>query len=337
LEGYTLMGSPVDPQNQLPRLAVSLALGVSLTLVVALLGGVWIADRAMRPVKTITAAARSISDTGLGLRLRLERQDELGELASTFDNMLDRLEAAFERQRQFTADASHELRTPLTIVELEAGRALESRRSVQDYERALQVIRSENQLMTRLVNNLLTLARMDSGQVNLQKCRVDLSEIASDVVERLDSLSQARQARLELGELPELPILGDPILLVQMLTNLVENALKHAAGTGKFVRVETGARPGPAGPQAWVRVQDNGPGIPPEHLAHLFDRFYQVDKARARPDGLGEQDTSAAGAGLGLSIAQWIARAHNTEISVTSQLGQGAIFEVAFRLLMETG
>ena len=167
--GYILLADPIDPDNQLPRLFVSLTLGIG-TLAIAMIGGVWLADRVMRPVKTITHTAQTIGETDLSMRLHLEQKDELGELADTFDAMLDRLQAAFERQRQFTADASHELRTPLTIVELEASRAPAAQHSPADYERALSIIYSENQFaMIRLVNNLLTLARMDAGQVVLHK------------------------------------------------------------------------------------------------------------------------------------------------------------------------
>ena len=150
--GYFLIGNLVDPANQLPRLLASLSLGILLTLLIALVGGFWLADRAMRPVKTITHAAQAISETDLSLRLHLEQKDELGELADTFDEMLNRLQAAFERQRQFTADASHELRTPLTIVDLETSRALANHRTPQEYERVLKVVQSENQMMIRMVS-----------------------------------------------------------------------------------------------------------------------------------------------------------------------------------------
>ncbi len=137
--------------------------GSLLTLVIALVGGFWLADRAMRPVHTITQAARTIGETDLSRRLNMKSKDELGELANTFDAMLARLQAAFERQRQFVADASHELRTPLTIVNLETSRVLASRRSTEDYQHALTVIRSENDFMTSLVNDLLTAGSYGRG------------------------------------------------------------------------------------------------------------------------------------------------------------------------------
>ena len=335
LGGYLLLGTPVDPNHQLTRLLVTLSLGILITLTIALVGGFWLADRAMRPVKQITQAARSIGETDLSMRLHLKQKDEIGELADTFDGMLARLEAAFERQRQFTADASHELRTPLTIVELEAGRALAATRSPQEYNRALQVILSENHFMTRLVNNLLTLARMDAGQVVLQKQTLDLSDVTLEVVERLVPLAKKDGVRLSTGDLPELPIQGDRQFLMQMLNNLVENAIKYSVGDGKVVSVDTGSRESSNGRIAWVHISDNGPGISAEHIPHLFDRFYQVDKARTQQyeNDINQGDQSPSGAGLGLSIAQWIVQAHDGEIRVESESGKGTTFEVTFPIV----
>ena len=334
LVGYFLVGNPIDPGRQLPRLQVSLGLGSAFTLLAAMLGGFWMADRAIHPVKQITGAARTMSETDLSRRLNLNRRDELGELADTFDGMLARLQAAFERQRQFTADASHELRTPLSIVELEAGRALSARRSSQEYERVLQVIKSENQFMIRLVNNLLTLARMDSGQVALNKEELDISDVALEVVERLAPLAHQQGVRLITGELPELPVLGDHQYLAQMISNLIENGVKYSSGESRQVEASTGWRETRNVKEAWLRIVDNGPGIPAEHLPLLFDRFYQVDKARTRltSDAESEDDPELTGAGLGLSIAQWIAKAHDGEILVHSEPGGGSTFEVVLPL-----
>jgi len=336
--GYFLIGNMVDPGGQLPRLFFSLILGILITLAIALAGGFWLADRAMRPVKTITHAAQAIGESDLSMRLHLGRKDELGELANTFDEMLARLQAAFERQRQFTADASHELRTPLTIVELESSRALAAQRSPEEYGRALKVIQSENQFMIRMVNNLLTLARMDAGQVILHNESLDLSDVALEVVERLAPLATNEQVRLSAGDLPELAIMGDRQYLVQMLSNLVENAIKYAKGEDSRVRVETGSRESESGMLAWARVSDNGPGILPDHLPHLFDRFYQVDKSRTRQYGEheAEGERGPSGIGLGLSIAQWIAQAHGGEIHVQSETGKGSAFEVSLPMVAST-
>ncbi len=322
------LGSPADPYGLESRLLFTLIAGSLVTLIIALLGGYWLADRAMRPVRTITQAARSIGETDLSRRLNMKSKDELGELANTFDGMLARLQSAFERQRQFVADASHELRTPLTIVNLETSRALASKRKTEDYQHALDVIRSENDFMSNLVNDLLTLARMDAGQDELQKQPVDLSDVALETLERLSPLAARNGVRLEAGDLPEARILGDRQHLVQMVINLVENGIKYTDGHDKKVSIETGTR----GDDAWVRVSDNGPGIAPEHIPHLFDRFYRIDQARTQNNGASRQD-SPNGSGLGLSIVHWIVQSHGGEIKVESQVGDGTTFEARFKAI----
>jgi heavy metal sensor kinase len=320
--GFAILGSPFDPYGLNSRLLLTMFLGSLFTLAIAITGGLWLADRAMRPVHAITQAARTISETDLNRRLNMNGKDELAELANTFDGMLARLQAAFERQRQFVADASHELRTPLTIVNLESSRALASRRTPDEYQRALGVIRSENEFMSHLVNDLLTLARMDAGQLAMEKTRQDLSDVALEAVERLGSLAERKNVRLETGELPEVNIIGDRRYLLQMLSNLVENAIKYMAGDERRVRVETGLD----GDMGWARVSDTGAGISPEHLPHLFNRFYRVDEARSRSEA--EQQ---GGTGLGLAIVDWIVKAHGGEVHVESTPGAGTCFEVRFK------
>jgi signal transduction histidine kinase len=337
--GYLILGDPVDADGQLHRLLLTLVFGGLGTIILAQIGGYWLADRAMHPVKTITQAARQIGETDLSRRLNLGSHDELGQLANTFDEMLDRLQAAFDRQRQFTADASHELRTPLTIVGIEAGRTLSSPRKAAEYRQALGLIRSENEYMSRLVNNLLTLSRMDAGQTVLKMEPLDLSDLALEVVERMAPIAKNRGVELSTGELPEIIVLGDRQYLSQMISNLVENGIKYSLAEGGKVHVETGvsAEMGAeirASGYAWLRVTDNGAGIPAEHLPHLFDRFYQVDAARSRDTDSQEQATASgsSGTGLGLSIVQWIVKAHSGEIHVRSQAGEGSIFEVRLPL-----
>jgi len=332
-----MLGQPIDPVGQLNKLFFTLLLASLATLLVALLGGYWLATRAIRPVQMITRAAREIGETDLRKRLNLKSKDELGELADTFDQMLNRLEAAFDRQRQFTADASHELRTPLTIVGLEANRTLSRRRTPEEYENALQIIKAENEFMARLVNDLLTLARMDAGQTVLKFEVLDLSDLALEAVERLYPLAHNKGIELIAGDLPELKIMGDRQYLTQMLSNLVDNAIKYVNGNDKYVKVETGFRFVGASAQAWVNVEDNGPGIPPEHLPHLFDRFYRVDKARSRQSETiqdsGKDGERPSGSGLGLSIVQWIAQAHGGQVFVRSQVNKGTIFEIVLPLI----
>lgn len=337
LTGYLVLGTPLDPRGQLRRLFVTLIVLIGSTLILSLAGGFWLADRAMRPVKTIAAQARSIGETDLSQRFHLSQKDEIGQLAGTFDSMLARLEAAFARQRQFTADASHELRTPLTIIKLEASRALAAQQTVKEYQRALQVVQSENELMSRLVNDMLTLARMDAGPESLQKEPLDLSDLALEVVERLAPLAARQEVKLKTVDLPEVLMLGDRLSLTQMITNLVENAIKYTARNGpdktRLVLVETGTHPTQT--LGWVRVTDTGPGIPGEHLDHLFDRFYRVDASRSRADrnhNGSDAGVFPAGSGLGLAIVESIAKLHSGKIEVQSEPEKGSIFEIQFPL-----
>jgi signal transduction histidine kinase len=288
----------------------------------------------MRPVRLITRAAQSIGETDLSRRLRLKRRDELGELAATFDHMLDRLEAAFTRQRQFTADASHELRTPLTVVDLEVNRGLTTRQPPEEYERILAAVRAENAHMTRLVEDLLMLARADTNQAQLRPEPLDLSDVALDALERLAPLARERQVELVAGALPELRVVADRAALTRLFVNLIENGVKYAAtGTEARVTLTTGDDYAQGSAWAWARVADNGPGIPAEHLPHIFERFYRADAARDRGASLPDTDDGASGgSGLGLAIARWIAEAHGGSIGVSSVPGAGTVFEVRLRL-----
>ena len=325
-----LVGLP--RQYLIPFQAIWLFWGI-VALLIAAIGGYWLAGKALRPVKMITRIANEINATDLRRRLHLQRRDEFGELAATFDQMLSRLEAAFKRQTQFTADASHELRTPLTIIDLEITRALTQLERPEEYRQILEQIQAENEQMTYIVNNLLTLARADTGQLVLQREVVDISDIALACVERLLSLAQQCHITLSTGALPELLVPGDPQYLSRMLMNLIENAIKYTSGIGTRVHVELGCRQ-----ERWavMRVQDDGPGIAEEHLPSLFERFYRVDKARVRKieqTGVVAGKEEPGGTGLGLAIVQWIVQAHGGEIRVESKLGSGSTFQVELPLL----
>ncbi len=299
----------------------------SMALLGAAIGGYWLAGKVLRPIKMITRTANEINATDLRRRLHLQRRDEFGELAATFDHMLARLEAAFKRQTQFTADASHELRTPLTIIDLEINRALTQLERPEDYRRVLEQIQAENEHLMAMVNSLLLLARADTGQMTLDWQTVDLSDIALASVERLLPLARQSQITLATGDLPEVLVRGDPQYLGQMLTNLIENGIKYSRGSGKRVSVTLACEG-----EHWgmVRVQDDGPGIAEEYLPYLFERFYRVDKARSR--GMPENE-EPGGTGLGLSIVQWIVQAHGGDIRVESAIGVGSLFEVRLPLL----
>ena len=317
--GILQVGRPVAEVNAtLRQLALLLALAVPFTLLVASAGGLFLAARALDPIDRITRAAAAIGAEDLSRRLNFRTRDEVGQLAATFDRMLDRLERAFGRQRQFTADASHELRTPLTMLASQIDVALERERTPDEYIELLQSLREDGARMAQLVSELLTLARADAGQQLLAREELDLGELVRSVAEAMQPLAVQRGVQLNEDVKQQALVLGDQTRLTQLVINLVDNALRYTS-PGGTVSV---AVMGQAG-WATLRVEDTGVGIAAEHLPHLFERFYRADPARARTDG---------GAGLGLAIAQWITQAHGGQISVDSTLGQGTTFSVRIPL-----
>ncbi len=281
------------------------ALGLSAALGGALLG------RALRPVESIAAAASQIA-TGDDLSRRIPYDgppDELGQLTSIFNATLARLEKLFTAQRRFVADVSHELRTPLTVIQANVDLI---RRYGADPD-SLEAIGSESKRMARLVNDLLLLAQADAGELPLDLQDVELDTVVLEVFNQARLLDEAG-ARLALGRFEPVRVRGDNDRLKQLLLNLISNALKYTPPEGT-VRLDVWAEGG----EAVMQVADTGEGIPPEDLPHIFDRFYRVDKARARKHG---------GAGLGLSIAHWIAQAHGGRIAVESTVGVGTTFIV---------
>jgi signal transduction histidine kinase len=324
--GTLILGRPSAAVGELNRLMVTLLGAGVVALLAVAAGGYWLAGHAMRPVQAITRAAREIGETDLSRRLNLPNRDELGELAATFDTMLGRLDEAFRRQRQFTNDASHELRTPLTVVELELDRAMAQPGLPPKHLETLAAVRAEGAYMARLVNDLLTLARAEAGQAPLNPQSLDLGDLVLEVVERLLPLARRQGIEIAVGDLTLLPVFGDPLYLTQMLSNLVENAIKYSSGHTCHVTIDGGRSEVGRQRRVWVRVADTGPGIPAEHLPYLFDRFYRVDQMRS------EQDDAAngtlRGSGLGLSIVRWAARAHGGDVRVESEVGRGSVFEV---------
>jgi heavy metal sensor kinase len=303
----------------LDRLLLLMGLAVPLTLLLAVAGGLFLANRALVPIDRITRTAARIGAGDLSRRLALPASpDEVGRLSATFDAMLDRLEEAFARQRRFTADASHELRTPLALLTGRAEVALDRPRTPAEYQAALAGIRDDAVRMAQLLGELLTLARADREQEALAREPVPLADLVADTLAALEPLAEERGVALEAGALIPCTIVGDQTRLTQLLINLVDNALTYTPAGG---RVTVGlARDAD---MALLSVADTGIGIAPEHLEHLFERFYRVDAARSR---------AAGGAGLGLAIADWIARAHDGEVAVTSRIGVGSIFSVRLPL-----
>jgi len=306
-----------DVQTQLIFL---LLFGIPLTLLASSAGGWFLASSALDPIDGITRAAHKISAHDLHQRLNLNLpNDEVGRLASTFDEMLERLETSFEQQRRFIADASHEMRTPLTILKGDVDVALARPRSAESYRQTLEMVNQTTDGLIALVQELLLLARSDSNHSALKLDRFNLSKLLTDLASGLMPKAVKKHMALNL-DIPEIMVMeGDKVKLRRLFMNLIDNAIKYS-NPGDSVTVRANVQDG----QIRVDVSDTGPGIAPEHLPHLFDRFYRVDKARSRIEVSGQ----SSGAGLGLSIVQWLADIHHGQVTVESTVGRGTTFTV---------
>jgi heavy metal sensor kinase len=287
-------------------------------LLVASLGGYWMSRRALAPVDEMTQAARSIGIQNLSRRLNVPATgDELQRLSETWNDMLARLEAAVKRLSQFTADASHELRTPIALIRTTAELTLRRERSPETYREALGEIVVEAERTTRLIEDLLLLARADAGLPTLPLERVELTPLVRNICEQGQVLAEARQLQISV-DLPQERVYvkaNDPALR-RLLLLLVDNAVKYTPAGG---RITVSVGQDLAGPM--LAVRDTGIGIPDSALPHVFERFYRADDSRNR---------DAGGAGLGLSIAKWIAERHHASLEAESVLGEGSIFRVRF-------
>ncbi len=307
-------------RDTLRELLTLLLLAIPTLLAVATAGGVFLAARALAPIDRMTRAARRIEAGNLAGRLGpAPRDDEVGRLAATFDGMLDRLEHAFAQQRQFVADASHELRTPLAVVRSDLDILRRRPRSVAEHEDFARGLDEEVARLSALVDDLLTLARADSGQAELAWELVYLDVVVEHVVQGLRRLGAAQGVVIETHLEREVAVMGDPVRLRQLVVNVVGNAVKYTPAGGRVHVTLTGQEGG-----ASLEVADTGIGIAPDDIPSIFDRFFRADRARTWAEG----DT-----GLGLSIARWCAEAHGGRITVRSTLGQGSTFVVTLPLI----
>jgi heavy metal sensor kinase len=285
-----------------------------LTLLLSAGGGLFLARRALRPIDRMVQTVREIEETDLAGRIDVRSDDELGRLGRTLNDMLDRLQRAFTRQRQFTADASHELRTPLSVIEAEATLALRRERRPEDYRDALATIAEEVTGMDRLIDQLLSLARADEGGGRLVVEPVDLAALAVDVTGEMRLIGEERGVAVRSATDRSLIVRGDSGQLRRLVVNLVENAVRYTdAGGAVDVSVRL------VDNKAVLTVGDTGIGISPDHISHIFERFYRVAPARSRSDG---------GAGLGLALCKAIVDAHGGSIEIESKVGVGTIFTV---------
>lgn len=316
-----LVATPLDAtEATLNRLRMLLLWSTPLVLLLASLGGYWISRRALAPVDEITRTARLIGIQSLSQRLAVPASgDEIQRLSETWNAMLARLEAAVKRLSQFTADASHELRTPIALIRTTAELTLRRERSPETYREALRQVLLESERTTRLVEDLLLLARADAGLPSLPLERLELIPLVRDVFRQAQILATARQLEIS-AVMPDEPVFveaNDPALR-RMLLLLLDNAVKYTPSRGC---ITLSVDPGPGG--TTVAVRDTGIGIPETALPHVFERFYRVDQSRNR---------DAGGTGLGLSIAKWIAERHHASLEAESVVGQGSVFRIRFPL-----
>jgi len=301
------------------RLVGTLVTLIPIALLVAGLGGAFLTERALRPVREVTQAAAQIGAEDLSDRLKVTGDDELSDLARTFNGMIARLEtafhsleAAYEQQRRFTGDASHELRTPLTTIKANTSLALAGECTPEDYREALRAADEAADTMNRIVQDLLLLARSDSGHLDMQMDFVPVEAILRGAV----AVVRDRESAEMSVEVPAsaLGIRGDRHHLVRLFVNLVENAVRHTPPEGRVTLSAVDA-----GEVVELRVEDTGEGIAPEHVPHLCERFYRVDSARSRARG---------GTGLGLAICRSIVNAHGGTLSFESEVGRGTTVTV---------
>lgn len=306
----------LGPVNDtLEELRLQLFLGIPLILLFAGLGGYFLANRALRPIQQITQTAQEITAQDLSRRLAYRgARDEIGSLATTFDQMLGRLQSSFERERRFTGDAAHELRTPLTILKGQIEVALNRRRNSAAYEKILQELSAQVERLIRLSNGLLFLSRSDQQRLSFDPVDLDLQEWLEILVEQLEPLAREKELKISTQIPMDLSVYGDSDHLIRLFLNILENALKYTPTGGQITITALKA------PDAiQIMIQNTGPGISQEHLPHLFERFYRVEADRSSQTG---------GSGLGLAIAREIVRLHQGDIDVQSEPGQGVTVTV---------
>lgn len=309
-----------DTLNWLLMLLTGLA---ALIIVLAWFGSGWLAREALSPVEILSITAAQISGRTLGTRLSLKAPyEEFQRLAQAFNAMLDRLQKVFDAQRRFVADAAHELKTPLTAMKGNLEVVLQRSRSANEYREAIVSNLGEVERLTAMTKSLLTLAQYAGNRPPLDLKPIALELVVQEVVDEIAVLADEGgihlKANLQTGSF----VLGDASQLKQVVINLLDNAFRHTP-TGGTVIVRLTSTNG----KMTMAVEDTGPGIEPEHLPHLFERFYRIDRARNRNSG---------GTGLGLSIVKEIAEAHGGEVSVHSERGKGTTLTVSLPMLSES-
>lgn len=298
--------------KNIKNLAVILMAGIPIALIMAVLGGYFLAGRALAPVKAITRKAGEINAESLSDQLPVQNPgDEIGRLASVFNDTFARLDSSFQQLRRFTSDASHELRTPLTSIRSVGEVALQGPMDRKSCQEAIGSMLEETERLTQLVDSLLTLARGDAGKVNLTPHALDLSVLVGEVVEELRILSEEKNQILSISFRPSIMVTADEPTLRQAVSNVLHNAIVY---TPKGGHIEVHTEKAEDG-NAVIDIIDDGPGIPESERTKVFDRFYRVEGARSREEG---------GVGLGLAIAQWAVKANAGAIAFLDRESPGA-------------
>jgi heavy metal sensor kinase len=323
-------------EDVLNKLFLILIITVPSALLVASLGGQFLAHKALTPVDDITQTARMITSKNLNQRINPPKvKDEISRLIETFNEMISRLDQSFRQMKQFSSDASHELKTPLTILKGEVEVTLRKERTSREYQQILRSNLEEINRMSLIVEDLLLLSKADTGEIRLNKRDINLSEILNEVVAQMDRLAKSKGIRLSTSNHhPDIFIFGDALRLRELFINLIENGIKYTEVGGSIHVVLEKGYVSPIDRQselaergkrefAKIIISDTGIGIAKEDQEKIFNRFFRVDKARSREQG---------GSGLGLNICKWIVEAHQGEIKVESELGKGSSFIVKLPL-----
>jgi two-component system OmpR family sensor kinase len=316
-----LVAAPLsDVYRERHEVQEAMIVGIPIVLLLAAGGGLWLASIGLRPISDMAHRASRIPLSGLEDLGESTRSDELGQLASAFNGLVARLRAALQAQRQFMADASHELRTPVSVIRSAADVTLSrERRDDAEYREALAIVRGEARRVGTLVEDMLVLARADSGGYPLRRVSVYLDELVGECRRALAVLAEERAVRICGAPLPEIAFRGDEDLLRRMLLNVLQNAVQHTA-PGAAVTIEACVRS-----EIIIRIRDQGRGIADADRDRIFDRFVQLDPARR-----GE------GAGLGLPIARWIAEAHGGALDLESSGPDGSTFCISLPIASDT-
>jgi len=297
---------------------------VPIAVIISIAGGWFLAKKSLQPVDQITRTAHEITAQNLDRELPEPGvNDEIGRLASTFNEMIRRLKKSFDQIKQFTVDASHELRTPLTIMRGEVELAMRSKKTPDEYRRALASILDEILRVQSIIDNLLLLSKSDLGQAIVTFEPVRLDALLEELYEDSTLLAMPKHIHVELKRNDPVVVRGDKFRLRQLLLNLIDNAVKYTPESGT-IRLRLEQSNGVAN----ISVEDTGIGIPAEEIGNIFNRFYRVDKARSRELG---------GSGLGLAIAKWIVESHNGTITVQSEVNKGSTFTVTLPLFPDGG